>query len=136
MDHLCGSHTIQTVTNQLCHSLTASNASFLSHPIGPDVRISPLLQLPGGTCTTLRYRSNPTHSALPSPFSLLPIKLCMDLYIPFQWSGTLASSQLVLCEILVFVLKSILSSINIATQFTFSSIYMEYLFSTFHFQSI
>lgn len=60
----------------------------------------------------------------------------MGLYIPFQWSGTLASSQLVLCEILVFVLKSILSNINIATQFTFSSIYMEYLFSSFHFQSI
>ena len=101
MDHLCGSHTIQTVTNQLCHSLTASNASFLSHPIGPDVRISPLLQLPGGTCTTLRYRSNPTHSALPSPFSLLPIKLCMDLYIPFQWSGIPVSIQLVLCEICI-----------------------------------
>ena len=41
-----------------------------------------------------------------------------------------------LCEILVFVLKSILSNIDIATKFTFSSIYMEYLFSSLHFQSI
>jgi len=83
MDHPCGSHTIQTVTNQLRHSLTASNASLLSHPIGPDVRISPLLQLPGGTCTTPRYRSNSTHSALPSPFFL---SSCAWIYI-FLSSG-------------------------------------------------
>ena len=39
------SHSIQTVTDQLLHSLTASFAPFLSQLIVPNVRISPPLQL-------------------------------------------------------------------------------------------
>ena len=42
MDCLCGSYSIQSVTGQLFHFLTASNASLLSQTIDPGAGLSPL----------------------------------------------------------------------------------------------
>ena len=61
----------------------------------PDRGISPLLPLSyllgtGSIVLTL---------LLFFPSLLCPAQFCVDLYIPFQWSGTPASSKLVLCKI-------------------------------------
>ena len=63
-----------------------------------DAGISPLLQFlhPMGSGPVLLTLF------LFFPSFLHPTKFCVNLCIPFWWSGTPASSQLVLCEILCF----------------------------------
>ena len=61
----------------------------------PDIGISPLLPLPhllgtGSVVLTL---------LLFLPSLLCPVQFCVDLYVPFRWSGTPASSKLVLCKV-------------------------------------
>ena len=81
-----------------CHrsaaSLSDSVRCFPSVPNNfPDVHILPLLQFhqPPGI--------GPVPLILSFSSFLHPTKFCMDLYIPFWWSGTPASCQLVFCEI-------------------------------------
>ena len=53
---------------------------------------------PASVLPTPRCRSSPAHSPL---FPFLPLSYwVLDLYIPFQWSGTPVCSQAVFCEIL------------------------------------
>ena len=67
----------------------------------PDVGIWSLLQVPHppGTCLVLI-------TLLFSPSFLHPTVICVQLYIPFQWSKAPAHSQLVFCKIF-FVLRCI-----------------------------
>ena len=61
----------------------------------PDVWLLPLLQLshtPGAGLVLLTL-------LLFFSFIFLPTEFCMELHVLFWWSGTPASSQLVLCEI-------------------------------------
>ena len=67
---LCGSHSIQSVTDQLLHSLTVSNASPLSQTLSLMWASCPCFSFP-----TPRYRSSPAHSPLflflPSSYQVL-----------------------------------------------------------------
>ena len=73
-DGLCGSHSIQIVTDQLPHSLIVSNVSHLSQPIAPDAGVSPCFSFP-----TLSCRSCPRFLS----FSLLSFILqsCVWIHI-------------------------------------------------------
>ena len=90
---LCDSHSIQSVTDQLLHSPTASNAS-LSQTAAPMWGSDPcfsflILQMQVQSCSLSSFSS----------YFLCPAKFCMVLYIFFWWSGTPAHSQLVFCNI-------------------------------------
>lgn len=88
-DCLCGSHSIQTITGQLLHSPTASDAYALSQTLallwGSHPASVPPPPGEGPVPLTLFFFHSFLH----------PNELCMDLYIPFQQSGTPGHSQLV-----------------------------------------
>ena len=76
-DHLCGSHSIQTVTDQLLHSLTASNASL--HP-----KQCPKCGglTPASVPSPSKYRSSPAYSPL-SHFLLSPCQVLCGSILSF-----------------------------------------------------
>lgn len=63
----------------------------------PSVSANCLGSHPCFTSRTSWCRSGPAHSPFFSSF-LHPSEFCVELYIPFWWSGTPVSTQLVLCE--------------------------------------
>lgn len=90
MDCLCGSHSIQTVTDELFHPPpTVSNASLLFQPLSPDAESLPCFSSP-----TPGWRSIPARFPLPSPFFLSSYPVFVDPHNPFRWSRTPASIQL------------------------------------------
>ena len=95
MNCLCDSLFIKTLRDQLLYFLTASNASPLSQLIALMCDVHSCFSFP-----TLQVQ---IWSSLLSffffSFIFLPTEFCMELHILFWWSGTPASSQLVLCEI-------------------------------------
>ena len=93
-DFLCGSHSIQTVTNELLQSPAVSDASPLSQPMPlcGDLTPAPVPHSPGAG------------QVLFILLLLFPSFLCLtefwvELYLPFWWSEAPDSTQLVLCKI-------------------------------------
>ena len=81
---LCGSHSVQTVTDLLAHSPTASNASPVpvdSHGCGD---LSPVLQPLHPQVQAVPTCSPPSFPFLFVPSFLCPTEFCMDPDIPSQ----------------------------------------------------
>lgn len=91
----------------------------------PDVWLSLLLQLshtPGADLVQV------TLLLFFFPFIFLPTEFCMELRILFWWSGTPASSQLVLCEI--FCIWRCISDVSVVRDVLHIHLFLHHLVSS------